>query len=301
MLSGYLIAKSWDQYPRFNVFLAKRMLRIFPGLIVAVVITIVICGLFFTSLPVLSFFLHQETLTYLNNFLLYNSAFTLPGVFESNIYPRAVNGSIWTLAYEFTMYLVIALIGVTRLYKKIPPFVMWLGLFLITLVMLLVGREHFSFVIFYLDVSQMLIFALIFFGGVIVYKYENRMKFHPVAGLIALLGFVGLSLLAPKIGAIFAATLLTYAVFALGRHGLMSWTSRFGDFSYGLYIYAFPVQQMIAALTHTTNALKMFALSFAVTFAISILSWYFVESRALKWKERINTKKYPLMQTDDAW
>jgi len=301
IISGYLISKSWDQYPRFNVFFAKRILRIFPGLIVAVLTTIVVAGLFFTSLPFISYLFNQETFTYLNNIFLYNSSFTLPGVFNDNVYPNAVNGSIWTLAYEFTMYLAVALIGALKIYKKIPPFAFWLSLFFLVLSMSVFGREIFSLSIFYLNIGQMFIFGLMFFSGIIMHKYEKHITLNAWFGLIAFVAFILLVFLLPDYISLFGATLLAYAIFAIGKHGLMSWTSKYGDFSYGLYIYAFPIQQMIASVTHTANPLKMFALSFILTLIASILSWHFVESRALKWKDKIDTKKYPLLQSDEAW
>jgi peptidoglycan/LPS O-acetylase OafA/YrhL len=302
ILSGYLISKSWDQYPRFNVFFAKRALRIFPGLIVAVLSTIAITGLFFTTLPVKEFLFSQETWTYLNNILLYNSAFTLPGVFENNIYPRAVNGSIWTLAYEFTMYLAIALIGALKLYKRIRPYVFWVVLFIAAAIIKFVGQEHFSLALFYLVISQLVIFGLMFFTGVMVHKYEDKIKLHTIAGLVSLVAFFALSILLPTLGPLFGATLLAYAVFSLGKHGLFSGLSqRIGDLSYGVYIYAFPIQQMVAAVTNTGNPYKLFAVSLVITLGVAALSWHFVESKALLLKSKINEKRYPLGETDEAW
>ena len=282
-------------------FFAKRLLRIIPGLIVATIGAIVICGLFFTSIPLIDFLTRQETVTYLNNILIYNPSFSLPGVFENNAYPTAVNGSIWTLAYEFTMYLIVGFIGVLKIYKKMPPFVAWGLLLLLVLLMTFLGAGHLSVSVFYLDLGKMLILALMFFSGIMMHKYEKIVKLNALYGIFSLVLFIGISLLAPKTTPILAATFLAYSLFALGRHDAMSWISKYGDFSYGLYIYAFPIQQMVASITHTTSTLKMFALSLLPTLIVSILSWYLVESKALKWKTKINIKKYPIIQTDEAW
>lgn len=301
ILSGYLISKSWDQYPRFNVFFAKRALRIFPGLVVAVLVTIAVCGLFFTTLPVIDYLFHQETWTYLNNILLINSSFTLPGVFAENIYPQAVNGSIWTLAYEFTMYLAVALIGVFKLYKKIPPIAFWLFLFAFVLIISIVGSEYFALSLFYLTISQFLIFALIFFSGVMMYKYESRIKLSYTAGILSFIAFVALSISFSDFTPLFGATLLAYALFSIGKSTALSGFNKFGDFSYGVYIYAFPIQQMIAAVTQTGDPYKMFALSLVLSFVAAAFSWHLVESKALGLKSKINPKKYPLEETDEAW
>lgn len=302
ILSGYLIAKSWDQYPRFNVFFAKRILRIFPGLIVAIISTIVVAGIFFTSIPFFQFLVHQGTLTYLNNVLLYNPVFTLPGeVFATNIYPNAINGSIWTLGYEFTMYIAVALIGVSKLYKKISPVGIWGILFVSVLIMTVIGKQYFSLSIFYLDIYQMFIFALLFFSGIVMHKEESRIKLDTRLGFVSLAAFFILSFVFPNILPLIAAIFLAYALFALGKSSLMSWIGKYGDFSYGIYIYSFPIQQAIATLTHTQNAYKMFALSMTLSLLVAALSWHLVESRALKLKAKINSKKYPILQADDAW
>jgi peptidoglycan/LPS O-acetylase OafA/YrhL len=302
ILSGYLIAKSWDQYPRFNVFFAKRILRIFPGLAVAVVVTIIVTGLFFTTLPFLQFLVHQNTLSYLNNILLYNPVFTLPGgVFATNAYPNAVNGSIWTLAYEFTMYIAVALIGVFKLYKKISPIGMWLIIFAILLAMTLIGRQYFALMVFNLDISQLFAFALMFFSGIVMYKEADRIKLQPIWGVVSIVGFIGLGLLFPTFLPFFASVLLAYGLFALGQLTWFSEVGRFGDFSYGIYIYSFPIQQAIATMTGTHSPLKMFALSLVLSFVAAFLSWHLVESKALKLKDKINLKKYPVVQADNAW
>lgn len=301
ILSGYLIAKSWDQYPRFNIFFAKRALRIFPGLIVAVITTVAATGLFFTTLPLVDFVFNQGTWTYLNNILLLNTSYVLPGAFENNIYPLTVNGSLWTLFYEFVMYLSVALIGVLRLYKKIPPVTFWIILFALSLLMVIFGNEIFSLSIFYLTLSQFIILGLMFFSGVMAHKYEEIIKLSTRLGVVSLGLFIVISLLLPSATPVLAAVFLAYAVFSLGKSSLFSNIGKFGDFSYGLYIYSFPIQQMIAAITQTTDVYKMFALSFVLSLIIAVLSWHFVESRALRLKSKINPKRYPLDTTDDAW
>lgn len=301
ILSGYLISKSWDQYPRFNVFFAKRILRILPGLIAVTIFTVIIAGLFLTTLPFFTFIFSYGALQYFNNFLLFNSSYTLPGVFDNNIAPYTVNGSIWTLAYEFAMYISVALIGVFKLYKKISPFYLWLILLTLEAAKVLFARPYFDFIFLYLNFGDLITLALMFFSGVISYKYADRIKLKLIPGLSSLLIFLAVSLLMPKYTVLFAAIFLAYAIFALGKQPQMSWVGKIGDFSYGLYIYAFFVQQVISYITNTHNPYKMFAASLVVTFVLAIASWYLVESKALKLKDKINTKKYPIIQTDNAW
>lgn len=301
ILSGYLIAASWDQYPRFMVFFAKRALRIFPGLIVAVLFSIIVIGLTFTTLGIVDYLTHTSTLSYLNNILLYNTQFSLPGVFESNPFPKSVNGSLWTLAYEFTMYLTVAVFGVLKVYKKIDIKYIWLAFFVAQIAILLIGVERFDFSVFYLRFDRFILLGLMFMSGVLFYKKSDRIPLSTNYGFIALALFVGLLWLAPSITSLFAATLLAYAVFALGSNALMSKFGKYGDFSYGIYIYSFPVQQAIAATLQPTSPYVMFALSLPASVLLGALSWWLIESRALKYKHKISLHKYPLKQANEAW
>lgn len=302
ILSGYLISKSWDQYPRFNIFFAKRALRIFPGLIVALLFTVITIGFFFTTLNTGEYFLKQETWSYFNNIFLYNTVSTLPGAFENNLYPNVVNGSLWTLAYEFTMYVLIALIGVFKVYKKVKPIYIWAGFLLLSLLIAIFGKEIFSLSLFYLSMNEIIILGLLFFSGVMMYKYQNIIALKTSYGVVALILFIALSYLLPSYTPIFGATLLTYAIFSIGKIPFFSFVGKYGDFSYGLYIYSFPIQQMIAAATHTTSIGKMFIASLILTLVIAVLSWHLVESKALKLKSKVNPKRYPLDPAmNEAW
>ena len=300
ILSGYLIAASWDQYPRFNVFFAKRALRVFPGLMVNLVIALVVLGIFFSSYAAVEFFRQPNILQYLNNVFLYDRLDTLPGVFSSNPHV-SINSSLWTLPYEFTMYIMVALIGVFGVYKKVSPVSIWIGLFIFELIILTLGPVNFDGIIFYLRFDRIIMLGLLFFSGIVMYKHSNDIKLSYRLGAASLLGYIVLSLLFPQYTALFAAVLLAYALFALGRSSLFSSVSKIGDLSYGIYIYSFPVQQSIYVLTETNSPLKMFIASYGITFVMALLSWHLVESRALKLKKRIKTNRYPLAQADNAW
>lgn len=301
ILSGYLISASWQQYPRFNVYLAKRALRIFPGLIVAVALSIVVCGLAYSTLGVWDYFTNSLTLSYLNNIFLFNTSYSLPGVFSHNVYPTAVNGSLWTLAYEFTMYLLIAAIGVLGITKKVSIAKIWTGLFITELIITIFGIRHFGFTLFYLQFDLFVMLALMFFTGVLVQKWEKKIPMRPLYGLLSLALFLAIVTLFPRVSELAASILLAYALFSLGSSQKLSWFGRYGDFSYGIYIYSFPIQQMVVASTHTSSPYKLFLVSWPLSIIIGAASWWFVESRFLKLKTKINLKKYPLSQVESVW
>ena len=302
ILSGYLISASWDQYPRFNVFFAKRALRIFPGLAVNIIICIIILGIFFSSFRFADYIFQQGTISYLSNIFLYNISTELPGVFTSNPFAPTVNGSIWTLPYEFTLYILIALIGVFNVYKKVSALHLWIILFVMELIAIFVNPGFFSLSLFYLRIDVLLLWSLMFFSGVVLYKYKSEISLSYKWGAISLVALLILSLSFDSFIPLIAAVFLSYSLFSLGRSPVFSSFSKIGDMSYGVYIYSWPVQQALCVVTETNNPLKMFGASIFISIILGWISWQIVESKALKLKKRIKTDRYPLInQPDTAW
>ena len=100
VVSGFLIAKSFEGSKGVLDWSAARVLRLFPGLFVALALTVLVLGPIVTTLPLAAYFADPATLAYLpQNLALIAQRFDLPGVFVGNPYPSAVNGSLWTLFY----------------------------------------------------------------------------------------------------------------------------------------------------------------------------------------------------------
>ena len=99
-ISGYLVAQSWQRDPSVLRFLAKRALRIFPGLLACTLISVVVLGPWLTTLDMATYWRNEHTRGYFANVWLYMT-YHLPGVFAQNKLPHAVNGSLWSLPVEF--------------------------------------------------------------------------------------------------------------------------------------------------------------------------------------------------------
>src|SRR5665213_15113 len=125
LLSGFLIVKSWQTTPDLLDYLYKRVLRIVPGYLVAVLLSTLVLGLVAPAIP--RFFAHLGT-RFLASVLLLSAPIT-PDVCPGSHY-HLVNGSLWTIAYEFRCYILVALFGVCGLLRR--PFV-WLAVTLLLL------------------------------------------------------------------------------------------------------------------------------------------------------------------------
>jgi peptidoglycan/LPS O-acetylase OafA/YrhL len=102
-ISGYMIASSWLHDPHFGRFWLRRALRILPALTVVVLLSVVVLGPLLTNLPLSIYLYSPQTFYYFYNLVLYIN-YDLPGVFDQNIFPHAVNGNLWSLPAEVFMY-----------------------------------------------------------------------------------------------------------------------------------------------------------------------------------------------------
>jgi peptidoglycan/LPS O-acetylase OafA/YrhL len=131
IMSGFLVSKSWDEHPRASAFIAKRLLRIMPGLAGVTVFCAFILGPLFTAIPLGAYFGDSHTYSYLQGVFLFSLQYVLPSVFWNNA-SDIVNGSIWTLPLEFLAYLGILAAAAAGLFKRRTGFVLLAALILAT-------------------------------------------------------------------------------------------------------------------------------------------------------------------------
>jgi peptidoglycan/LPS O-acetylase OafA/YrhL len=116
-ISGFVVSQSWMRDAHVVGFLARRALRLLPGLAVSVVLTVVVIGPIATTLPLAAYFASPRTLDYLRWATLVQQSFLLPGVFETN-HLHVVNGSLWSLPLEAMCYVAVATLGVLKMLKR---------------------------------------------------------------------------------------------------------------------------------------------------------------------------------------
>jgi len=282
IISGFLIAQSYEKSNNLSTYLKARVLRIFPGLIVCMFVIALILGPMLTTLPFNDYFSNHLLYKYFIGLaLLPNLSPYLPGVFVNNPFGSFVNGSLWTLKFEFFFYIVVAFLGINKILNK-----KFVGFFFI--VCLIVATLDIN-----TNIHNLFVLGSYFYGGTLFYLYRSSIPLKNIYATVSLI----IILITAKFGYFNTAIAIlgTYLVMYIGFQQRFTFPNfaKYGDFSYGLYIYAFPIQQAIIQIYEITTPLYVFLLAFPITLILSIISWYMVEKRALKLKY-LTLKKLPL-------
>ncbi|WP_373651999.1 acyltransferase family protein [Schlesneria sp. DSM 10557] len=288
IISGFLITHSWLRSKSAVDYLKKRAFRIYPGFIVVVLLGV------FVIAPFVSENLHfgvKRLLTIPISLLALRNV-DLREAFVNNPYPGTMNGSLWSIPYEFKCYLAVMAIGAAGMLTRRRGLVPWL--FLVTLI---AGALYPFFPVPALDKGP---FAAIvgsaeawsrvfpyFIAGLAFYVYRKSIPFSTPLFVASVIAFVAASF-APPAGRFVFPFAITYALFWFSFHPAIhfeNW-SRYGDFSYGIYLYAFPIQQLIALSMPGVSAITMFFIATPLSILAGAISWHLVEKHFLKMKHR---------------
>jgi len=252
VISGYLVSASYERDPKS--YLLKRILRIEPGLIASLVVTVLLLA-FVTTAPAAEYW-PGAALYVLRNALLYPATYALPGVFQEVPLSGVVNGVLWTLRLEFTFYLVLLLIR-ARLSLVLALLAACVAVYATMTVTHPHWAEEKLTRMAYLGARN----GMLFFAGAALQL--SRRKIPLWLGGVSAVAF-------PFVGPLALPT----AVLGLARPGKLP-----ADLSYGVYIYAFPLQQVLAAYGQLNVVTAVLAV---LPFAAA--SWFLVERPAMRLK-----------------
>jgi peptidoglycan/LPS O-acetylase OafA/YrhL len=284
-ISGFLVTQSFEQTGNPLQFLAKRALRIFPGLFVATLVSAFLLGPLVTTLPLGAYLSRPEPYEYiLGNTLLDQSVHELPGVsFVNNPVGLEINGSLWTLRLEFVMYLMVLVLGLLRLLTvRTALLLLAFGIACLHFEML---DELEKWGWFFQLLSGWGWLVGFFAAGMALYKLRDTRIFD---GRIAIVALACLVLSVPlrqfiPLFPVFGCYLALWL--ALNPNLPVVSAARFGDLSYGLYIYGWPVEEAVMWLSGGRVAWwQVFLISLPAASAIAFLSWHLVERPMLRLK-----------------
>ncbi len=283
-ISGYLVTLSWLRDPRLLAFAGKRLLRLWPGMLVAIAAGMLVFGPVFTTLPVRDFWAHPATWEHARNALLVKAYTDLPGVFARNPLAGLMNGPLWTIPMEVLCYAVLMLAASLGLLRW-----RWLAsTVLVAYMAYFLGQRNTDL------------------GGPMQHWFEYPAYFA-YGSLIAVhrpafvhYGKRWLLLLAPMAAVLFWGFRLEHAAGLLWLAPLIIWLGlqrsvvwarlqRLGDPSYGIYLLGCPLQQAVYALWPGLPFLASLLLALVLSMAAGYASWHMVEAPALRLKRCLPT------------
>lgn len=296
VISGLLVTSSLFARRNLPSFLAARALRLLPVLVVGAFGAAFVVGPWQTDLPLRDYLTHPATWTYAfqNSFPWpWGVAHTLPGVFRNVPLAGAVNGSLWSLPFEITMYAALAALGALAFVGRRPVLderglrraIMGLA------AALLLGHTAYE----WLDLPRQfhvengLRLGALFFAGAALFVGSDRV---PRSGRLALMAaalFVANVLLPRPLAPLYVAPLAYLVIMAAyAPGGPLDAYRRAGDYSYGTYVYAFPIGQCVAATLPGAGTAVVFTLTLAFTLALAIPSWHLLEKPLLRLSPRVS-------------
>jgi peptidoglycan/LPS O-acetylase OafA/YrhL len=302
VLSGFLITRSGSRTSAGR-FLWHRFLRIFPGYWVCLVVCAFIlapvifqveytdaCRIFtspYQDSPQ-SYLARNFTMLHLNEWSIAGVMNVRPlsigATLRGNPYPFIFNGSIWTLPYELVCYLgvaALALFGVIKRARRVLllVFVLVWGLYAFHWLAPIVFKECFAF----RCLSDLLAFGLYFLGGMLCFLYREEIPFSSV--LLLLSAFVlAVGLMIGWFGVIAPIALPYLFLWLACKLPFQRFDAR-GDYSYGLYIYAFPIQQTLAFFhLQIAGFWTYFLCALLLSTLFGILSYRLIEAPCLRFK-----------------
>lgn len=269
-ISGYFMPASFTRSGNFAVFMAKRCRRIFPGLIVCSLLMAYLIGGLFTP---------ESTLSYLFSFSTFKTSILyvsfmggpIPGVFSDFLCKDAINGSLWTLPVEFASYIIIAVVlSYMNSWKSVLPL-----LFSCVVITMILAKTGKNYGFYSIPLNYLALFGIAFTAGALMSMTQEHWYVHRIylasAAIILLIVLQG----RPEMQVLGTLSLAALTIL-IGVSFQDKWINGRFDLSYGIYIYAFPIQQMVINLL-TQHFWFSMAISVLLTIGVAYLSYHFVE------------------------
>ncbi|HOS84952.1 MAG TPA: acyltransferase, partial [Bacteroidales bacterium] len=285
VISGYLITMSWQRNNNILVFLINRTLRIFPALIIVVLFAIFLVGPLFSELSIKEYFVNKQTFSYFSNISLFKLQNYLPGVFIEGNTTHKINAPLWTLFFEFVMYLLVLFFGLVGLFHSFKKY---------SIVLLVIGALWYFHSdipndLFFLKihVGNFISFFIYFFMGSLLYVFRDSI---PLKSRYLIIGSVLLiASYFSKFFDLFIFIYIPYTIIYIALHvkAFGTFITKHGDLSYGIYIYHYIIQNIIFYMfDYKIGIWYAFVLSLIITLGFAYFSWHGIEKKSLALKEK---------------
>ena len=285
LLSGMLVTSSFDRQRSVPRFAVLRIARLWPAVAGGSLVTVFIVGPLLTTLPLRDYFASGMTWANLDNFstIVLKTGWALPGVFEHNRFPVDVCASLWTLPLEVRCYLIVMVTGMLGLLSSARGAALAAALGCVAFVLrvhlphLEIGLRDFS------ETPSGYSFwpEPFFMLGMLLYGWRERIDINGLTALALVMVFLVFRDTAGAQPLFYLA--FVYGVLWAGATPLLRRFVPRHDYSYGIYLYGFMVQQCVANIAPQLSHVTAVLIAAPFILLCAALSWHFVEQPVLKW------------------
>lgn len=288
VVSGFLVCRSLLFRDDLVIFLTNRMLRIFPGLLFAMFFSVILLGVLLSTHDVQDYFSDSQPYLYVlkNSTLLFGLEGNLPGVFAGNPLPNEVNGSLWTLPWEVRMYSVLFFLGLlASIFRSCTGIHIPLSRLIVLCSIIFIFFHQANSLFQFFDrksIESGLRLLSMFFIGSSIYILRDRivLSSHLFLGVCVSVFMAGhFDFYFLNVYSLLFPYLVVYIAFFPFK--LLQLYNKVGDYSYGMYIFAFPIQQSALSLFPNSSVLFLSVVAFIITTFFSVFSWHFIEKPIL--------------------
>ncbi|TKB98232.1 acyltransferase family protein [Pedobacter cryotolerans] len=288
ILSGFLITASWTNTQSIIRFTLKRVIRIFPAFWMCLILTTFLGSFLILKIngTEFTFQLFKSQLGYISNnvFLIINQP-SIGGLTDT-LQEKSLNGSLWTLAYEFLFYMLLGFAGLFGILKHKAPTILLITIYIVTYWL----SDCKCTIFFKVYTSQQVAILPYMFGvGVIFNVLLNSIIYSKLIFLASVCLFI-IDIFYNKSMPLYPF-FLAYILLWLSINLPLKTIENFGDFSYGIYIYHFPIIQIILLTKSNFTPWMLVIITIIPTFFLAFLSWNFIEKPALRLKILLNKSR----------
>lgn len=280
VLSGFILASRFSLDTNALRWWLARILRIFPALILVLVVSAYVIGPLVTSLSFADYMRSEATHTYIPaNASLFFLQRDLPGVFATNPHLMVVNASLWMLKYMLMCYALLFILGCLGTFDS----KLWMTIFFALFAVLVLATHFRISAVSEIDLLRGWIPLLMpFVIGMMFFVWRDNIPMSPfwIVGLLVICVLMRDFRYYSYIFLFFA--LYTAVFIAYRLKGPLLRYNELSDFSYGTYLFGFPVQQTLIAVFGPMSTTLNMLLAVPITLGLAILCSRYVERPAMR-------------------
>jgi len=299
LISGILVSASYERQQSLGRFVLLRLARIYPALIACVFLTTFLLYPLLSTGGFANALLGQEARDYFfkNVGLFWGIKWTLPHVFEHNAIKGVVNGSLWTLPLELMCYLMVVAAGLVAAYTSRLRLVALLATLGVGIAYLASHSSNYELLRSIVNKPTGYSFYAppFFMAGMLLYAFRDRVIVSWPIGIALAIAYM-----AGRHSAIAAPLFylsFVYVLLCLSGDRMLRRIRLGNDYSYGVYLWAFPIQQIVAAYAPGMDNLMGLAISIPLTIVVAALSWHIVEKPSIGLARRLTVSR-PVVSGD---